>query len=67
MAVKRICITDELAIKRINLIAVSEGLDPSELLTEAVSMLWAERGEAAIADINKLSPVSAHLPKGEDG
>lgn len=66
MAAKRISITDELAVKRISLIAVAEGKDPNELATEAANLLWEQRGQKALEDVNKLSPLVGHLPK-EDG
>lgn len=65
-AQKRIVITDQTAIKRLNLMAAILETDASELATQGANMLWEKKQEEVMAGIGEMSPVANHLTRREE-
>lgn len=64
---KRIVITDEETVKRLNLMAAVLCKDPAELGKQAVDLLWEQKGQCVLEQVSQMSPVADHLPKAEEG
>ena len=64
--VKRIVITDETAIKALNLMAAMSGKDAADIATEAVMDLWREKGEETLAMAQQLSPLAGHIKESDN-
>ncbi len=64
---KRIVITDEETVKRLNLMAAVLCEDPADLSKQAVDLLWGKMGQGVLQEISQMSPVAEHLPKTDAG
>ena len=64
-AMKRITITDDEAVKRLNLMAAMLGISAVELATKASNTLWEEKKEEVLSAVGDMSPLAGHLPPAE--
>ena len=64
-AMKRITITDDEAVKRLNLMAAMLGISAVDLATGAANTLWEEKKEEVLSAVGEMSPLTDHLPPAE--
>lgn len=59
--IKRITISDEKAVRALNLMAAMTGEEASAIATRAVLDLWEEKASDILNQIHEFSPLKKHL------
>jgi hypothetical protein len=62
---KRIIITDEDAVKALNLMSAVTGEEGSAIAARAVMAVWREKAEQVLSEVRQLSPLSGHVAETE--
>lgn len=58
---KRVIITEEGAVKALNLMSAVSGEDASLIAAQAVMALWKEKAESVLSEVRQLSPLRHHV------